>query len=93
MRSIFFSIFCSYVDPSRLVAVQTMGSQSFVDLKSLIGSAGLRRGDGELERHPGEPDDIMYLKQSEYFISKNLIEEALYYSRLSIAINPCYVVR
>ncbi len=65
-----------------MMAVQ-LGSS---DLKGVISSRGLLGFDTDFV--PGEPNEIMYLKQANHYIKKCQYEQALKYIEKSLQYNP-----
>jgi hypothetical protein len=64
-----------------MMSVQMGGT----DLKGMISQRSIL-GE-ENERLPGEPDEMMYLKQANHYIGKCKYEEALKYVRKSLQYN------
>ena len=71
-----------YVDQYRMMSVQLGGT----DLKGMIGTRGLLGFDSEFV--PGEPNELMYLKQAKHYIKKCQYEQALKYIERSLQYNP-----
>lgn len=77
--------FCRYVDSYRNTAV-ILGGSNEADLKSQMQKSGMKVTKVELA--PGEPSDVMYLKQAEHLMKKGNHESACIYLDEALMMNP-----